>query len=245
MRNHCPSCGGVRRNEANVISITTVWFTCANCNHVWRSSLLGMALGSAIGSIRRKSVSQNVDVQTVVDVLTTGKTSPQMQTALERGDADVSGDLCHLERALAAVDGVGDDTSDGDAMVAAQLASWSTGRDTEVPAPTSGFEEEASTSSFDDQLDGLSQGLVLNPAAAHSWNYEDDADDELMIDDPETDDFVIDGRDVRDDPAVETSPLLASTDRMLKNVDDLCAVFQRLEQQLGGMERWCEELIAG
>lgn len=242
MQNHCPSCGGVRRNEANVISITIVWFTCANCNHVWRSSLLGMALGSAIGSVRRKSVSQNiVDVQTVVDVLTRGKTSPHMLMALEQGDADVSGDLGHLERALAAVDGVGN----GDAMVAAQLASWSIVCETEVLAPTSAFDEEALTSSFDDQLDGLSQGLAVKPAAAHSWNYQDDADDELMIDDLGVDELVMDGWDGPDEPAVETSPLLASTDRMLKNVDDLCAVFQRLEQQLGGMERWCAELITG
>lgn len=44
-------------------------------------------------------------------------------------------------------------------------------------------------------------------------------------------------------PVQDHQRLTASVDRTLQNVDDLCDVFARLQQQLAGLERSCETLL--
>jgi hypothetical protein len=252
-----------------------------------------MAIGSALGSVQRRPAlpkktgvpasEKASQTSKVVDVSAAAKVSHASMT-LERSDAQVSKGLGGLERALAASGLVSDNTDDPDgaeAIVNAQLVSWSSGFVTPV------VERRSPEGTFDEQLDGLNAGLA-KPDGVLQWHgnkkrERPDHHEELVQEEisralpPAEEDRAVpreahavplETRAVLVEEAIATwpvedeipalpalaalpveekmftSPLTLSTDRMLKNVDSLCAAFQRIEQQLGGMDLLCQALMA-
>jgi hypothetical protein len=61
---YCPRCGEPGRGET-IVSVTSVWASCAGCQFVWRSSLLDILVGyarRAFGRARRGQIA-SIDLQ--------------------------------------------------------------------------------------------------------------------------------------------------------------------------------------
>jgi hypothetical protein len=108
MKSRCPQCGGWGQGGAFAISSVSVWFSCMSCHSVWRSSLIETALNSVVRvsglkGIYRKAVQgykplKEMPSKAVVTMCREAAVDAQPQPC----DPEISGELDHLERALAA-----------------------------------------------------------------------------------------------------------------------------------------------
>jgi hypothetical protein len=157
-------------------------------------------------------------------------------------DPEISDDLCHLEQALVASGhGIG---RFEDGINSDEVSEWLVEQEAQAPI--------SRAVTFDDEsahLDGL-----VSPQTLPLKRLDDERIEEEF--------FAAFGDDLRplraasDDqgapyaearvptPVIEERDCLTSScDRALKNVDGMHDAFVRLQEQLAGIERWCDKLI--
>jgi len=243
MTTYCPECGEAGQEESAVLPLVPMWSRCEQCQYVWRSSILDTVTTYAkrrIGLARYQKSEQRYETSALMD--TSALSTPDV---LEPVDADrVAQWLVSQEKAT---------PGPKVAPVMPQAP----------PAPLAPVahqhREPASVEDFFDQLDAVSvpvraeskiepqedfysffseKPVVVEEALTEEWLSEEESPEAS-----EAMESLAGDRFVAEAPRSAGTPLEASVDRALTNVEDLYDAFKRLEQQLGGMEKMCEELV--
>jgi len=242
MTTYCPQCGEAGQEESAVLPLVTMWSRCEQCQFVWRSSILDTMTTYAkrrIGLARYQKVENRVEASALMD--TSALSAP---VALEPVDTDrVAQWLVSQEKATPALK----------VAPAAPLVSL-----TPMTPVAPQHREPAAVEAFFDQLDAAAPASVRHEAKSEPQEdfysffsekpvVEDALTEEWLSEEesPEASaamESLADDRVVAEETRSIGTPLEASVDRALTNVEDLYDAFKRLEQQLGGMEKMCEEL---
>lgn len=242
MTTYCPQCGQAGQEESAVLPLVTMWSRCEQCQYVWRSSILDTVTTYAkrrIGLARYQKVAHRSEASALMD--TSALSTP---VALEPVDTDrVAQWLVSQEKATPALK----------VAPAAPLASLAP-----MTPVAEQHREPSAVEDFFDQLDAapasvrhesksepkedfysfFSEKPVVEEALTEEWLSEDESAEAS-----EAMESLAEDRVVAEEPRSAGTPLEASVDRALTNVEDLYDAFKRLEQQLGGMEKMCEELV--
>ena len=224
MRTNCPRCGEPIGSESVVGSVVNMWSKCGHCQWVWQSSLLENVVGAAIRGVGL------------------GRSSK----AVEPYAASIQADLSPPPAALP----VGADS----------VAQWLMSQETAMTAPkprlaaASSSQDAAAVEAYFDQLD---------PVVPAEHSDADDEDDfysfftDAPVNPDETPaagakpcgavareplDVLGASADASEAIGVVERAASATEEGAPASIDDLYDAFKRLEQQLDGMEKWCEGL---
>lgn len=243
MTTYCPQCGEAGQKESAVLPLVTMWSRCEQCQFVWRSSILDTVTTYAkrrIGLARYQKVENRVEASALMDT-----SALSTSDVLEPVDTDrVAQWLVSQEKKTHAL------------KVASAAPLVSLTPLTSMTPVAQQHREPAAVEEFFDQLDAavpvrreakvephedfysfFSENPVVEEALTEEWFSEEESPGASEAMESLADDLFS-----AEEPRSAGTPLEASVDRALTNVEDLYDAFKRLEQQLGGMEKMCEEL---
>jgi hypothetical protein len=256
MTTYCPQCGQSSHEESAVLPLVAMWSRCEQCQFVWRSSVLDTV---ATYAKRRVGLARYEKVE--------GRSSPSVLMDTSALSKPVTLDPVDTDRVAQWLVSQEKGTTGPRLAPAIRVA-----HDHRDPAAVEEFFDlldpvtaPVRTESQKDFYSFFNEKPAAEDALTEEWLNEEEATETAVAaearESTETTQWTewIEACETTEacealvplaeepvSPVAESrsvdTPLDTSFDRALTNIEDLYDAFKRLEQQLGGMDKMCEEL---